>query len=313
MARYRSAPPIGGAFRPVLTDGGLETTLIFGDGIDLPHFAACELLRSEAGRIRLASYYDGFASLAAEAGAGFLLDTATWRANPDWTSLLGYSRAEFEEVNAAAIALAVGVRDRHDSAESPVLIAGVIGPRGDGYRADERQGIEQAREYSAAQTRVFAAGEVDLIEALTLNYPEEAAGVALAARDAGMPILVSFTVETDGRLASGDSLREGIEFVDAGTGGYPLGYLVNCSHPEHLPEDLIEGEAWAARVVGCRPNASRRSHAELDEAPDLDSGDPDELAAELAQLRAVLPSLTVLGGCCGTDSRHIAAIARACL
>lgn len=313
MARYRTALPIGGAHRPVLTDGGLETTLIFGDGIDLPHFAACELLRTDEGRARLASYYDGFAALAADAGAGFLLDTATWRANPDWTTRLGYSQAEFEEVNAAAVELAVQVRNRHDSTDSPVLIAGVIGPRADGYRADERQEVEQAREYASGQTRVFAAGEVDLIEALTLNYPEEAAGVALAARDAGLPILVSFTVETDGRLASGASLREAIEFVDEVTGGYPFGYLVNCSHPEHLPEDLVEGEAWAARVVGCRPNSSRRSHAELDEAPDLDSGDPEELAAQLAELRLALPSLTVLGGCCGTDSRHLAAIARACL
>lgn len=307
MTHYRGALPRN---RVLITDGGLETTLIFRQGIDLPLFAACELLRTEEGRTRLTRYYEEFAQLAAQQGTGLLLDTATWRANPDWTDRLGWDRAEFEQANRAAVELALALRDRYDSPELPVVVAGVVGPRGDGYQPGAMQTIEQARDYHAAQIRVLAANGVDVIEVLTLNYPEEAAGAALAAADAGVPVLISFTVETDGRLASGHALREAIAFVEEASGGSPVGYLMNCAHPDHLPADLTaDADPWTERIVGYRANASRQSHQELDEAPELDDGDPAELGTQVAALHAQLPALMVLGGCCGTDFRHIAAIA----
>ncbi|HEY8590354.1 MAG TPA: homocysteine S-methyltransferase family protein [Naasia sp.] len=306
MTRNRRALPED---RVLLTDGGLETTLIFREGIDLPLFAACDLLRTGEGREQLLAYYDEFARLAVSRETGLLLDTATWRANPDWTDLLGYTPAEFEDLNRTAVELAASLRDRYDSPQHPVVIAGVVGPRGDGYQPGTRQSVEEARAYHSAQIRVLAEAGADVIEVLTMNYPEEGAGAALAAADAGIPVLISFTVETDGRLASGETLQEAVAFVEDASGGSPAGYLVNCAHPDHLPADLSTGASWTSRLVGYRANASRQSHQELDEAPVLDDGDPSELGGQVAALRAQLPGLRVLGGCCGTDFRHIAAIA----
>ncbi|THG29566.1 homocysteine S-methyltransferase family protein [Naasia lichenicola] len=316
MARYRVDPP---QLRPdalFLTDGGLETTLIFLDGIDLPEFAACELLRSADGRATLLGYYERFARLAAGYSAGFILDTATWRANPDWTDRLGYSDADFVEVNRAAIDLAVAIRDQWDGPSTPVVISGVVGPRGDGYRPDRRRTVDEARRYHSRQLEIFADSEVDVVGALTMNYVDEALGIALAARDAEVPVMISFTVETDGRLADGTELGEAITAVDRATDGYPLHYMVNCAHPDHLADDLdadLAADApWLWRLRGYRANSSRQSHAELDESTELDDGDPVELGEQMRHLRHVLPALTVVGGCCGTDFRHIDQIARAC-
>jgi S-methylmethionine-dependent homocysteine/selenocysteine methylase len=292
----------------VLTDGGLETDLIFHRGFELPHFAACELLRSERGIRVLVDYYDEIAGIAEAAGVAFALDTATWRANPDWTSLLGYSDVEFEEVNREAVQLARNVRTRH---RGTTIIAGVVGPRGDGYDPGTLRTELEAQEYHARQIGVLSTEGVDIISALTIGYPAEAIGIVRAARDAGVPVSVSFTIETDGRLPSGETLREAIETVDAATDAAATYFMINCSHPTHLPEDLFIDDTWTQRVIGFRANASALSHAELDEAEDLDDGDPLELARQFAELRGRMPQLTVVGGCCGTDARHIRAIAEA--
>jgi S-methylmethionine-dependent homocysteine/selenocysteine methylase len=307
MSRHRTLEPNGAL---VLTDGGLETDLIYHQGFELEHFAACELLRSERGIRALTEYYEEFARIAVEAGIAFSLDTATWRANPDWTDRLGYSREEFEQVNRTAVDLAVEVRRRYQSRVTPIVIAGVIGPRGDGYVVDEMMSAEDALEYHSAQIAIFAGTEVDFISALTLTYSAEAIGIARAAQAAGFPVVLSFTVETDGTLPSGESLREAVEAVDESTGGYADSFMVNCAHPTHLPEDLFAEEAWTQRVRGYRANASTLSHAELDAASELDAGDPDALAIQLRELRERMPQLAVLGGCCGTDARHLRALAR---
>ena len=312
MGQYSSRLPQLERDAIYLTDGGLETVMIFRDGLDLPHFAACELLRSPDTRAALRRYFDEFAAIAAEQGVGFIIDTATWRANPDWTSLLGYTDEQFEQINRDAVDLAVEVRSAWERPGSPMPISGVIGPRGDGYRPDALQTVEEARTYHRAQVEVFAAThQVDVVTALTMTYPAEAAGIALAARDAGLPAAISFTVETDGRLVTGATLQEAIAAVDLATDGYPSYYMVNCAHPTHLPEGLVADQEWTGRLRGYRANASSLSHAELDEAEELDSGNPEELARQYSSLRAVLPGLSILGGCCGTDASHIAAIAKA--
>ncbi len=290
-----------------LTDGGLETVLVFQEDIDLPHFAACELYRSADGTDTLERYYRRHAGLARELGTGLVLDTATWRANPDWAERLGYDAAELERVNRAAVALARRIRD--DFLDVPVLVDGMVGPRGDGYIAGDQQTAEEAERYHGTQIRLFAEEGVDFVSALTLSYPEEAIGIALAARDAAVPVVLSFTVETDGRLPNGSSLREAIETVDRATDSYPSFYMVNCAHPTHLPEELLSGETWTRRVGGLRSNASRMSHAELDAAEELDAGDPVDLGARYATLRKRMPWLRVLGGCCGTDIGHVREIA----
>jgi homocysteine S-methyltransferase len=294
-----------------LTDGGIETTLVFHDGLELPHFAAFDLLKDAGGTASLRAYFERYARLAVAQDLGLVLETPTWRANPDWAARLGYTPAALAEANRRAVALLVEVRGAHERPGTPIVISGNLGPRGDGYRPERTMPVSAARDYHSAQIETFAATEADLVSAFTMNYPQEAIGIALAARAAAMPVVISFTTETDGRLPSGATLGEAIAATDDATGGYPAYYMLNCAHPEHLIPALERGGAWRERIRGLRANASRRSHAELDESTDLDMGDPAELGRQYAELRALLPRLTVVGGCCGTDHRHVEAMGMA--
>lgn len=294
-----------------LADGGIETTLIFVDGIDLPDFAAFVLLDSVAGRAALTRYFDRYAVVARRDGVGIVLETATWRASQDWAARLGYTDEQLAHANRAAVDLLVDVRRRYQTAQSPVVISGCIGPRGDGYRPENLMSRGEARAYHGVQVRTFADTPADLVSALTITTRAEATGIVDAARDAGMPVVISFTTETDGALPDGEPLAEAITAVDRDTDAYPAYYMINCAHPTHFASVLDPAAPWAGRLRGVRANASKLSHAELDAAEELDAGDPDELAADYRQLRRVLPRLSVLGGCCGTDDRHIAAISTA--
>lgn len=312
MPRYRhSLPQLSG--RRFLTDGGLETTLVFHDGIDLPFFAAFDLLKSEEGRERLRRYYARYAAIATQGRAGFVLESPTWRASRDWGERLGYSAEALAAINRAAIDLMDEVAARHDAPETPFVISGNLGPRGDGYSPTALMGAAEAEAYHAEQIETFADTEADLVTALTMNYPEEAIGIARAAAKAEMPVVLSFTVETDGRLPTGHGIREAIEAVDDATAGAPAYYMINCAHPTHFRDALERGESWIGRVRGIRANASRRSHRELDEATSLDAGDPAELGRQYGELVRRFPHFDVVGGCCGTDHRHIEAIADNCL
>jgi S-methylmethionine-dependent homocysteine/selenocysteine methylase len=293
----------------VLTDGGLETTLIFHEGVELPEFAVFPLLETDDGRATLRRYFAPFVALAGEHGACLSLDTPTWRANPDWGSRLGYDADALARVNREAVAFC-----RELAREAPgvaVRVNGVIGPRGDGYVVDERMSVDQARDYHRPQLEALAEAGADVVSALTMTYAEEATGIVLAAREAGVPLIASLTVETDGRLPDGSGLDEAIAAIDGATDGAAEGFMVNCAHPTHF-DGVVSGDgAWRDRVCGLRANASTMSHAELDAAEELDAGDPEDLAARYVGLREHLPGLRVLGGCCGTDLRHVAAIARA--
>ena len=292
-----------------LTDGGLETTLIFHRGIDLPAFAAFVLLKDEQGTEEIRRYYESYLALAKEHGAGFVLDSPTWRASPRWAGEVGYSDEELDEANRRAISLMAELRDRHRDEISPIVISGQIGPQDDGYDPKRRLSADEAAEYHATQIRTFADTEADMVAALTMTYAEEAIGIARAAEAEGLPVAISFTVETDGTLPSGEPLSQAIEETDAATGGGPAYYMINCAHPTHF--ESVLGGSWTTRIHGLRANASTKSHAELDEAPELDDGDPEDLGVRYAGLRGQLPSLNVLGGCCGTDDRHVARICSA--
>ncbi|WAJ29464.1 homocysteine S-methyltransferase family protein [Antarcticirhabdus aurantiaca] len=301
--------PVSGS---LLTDGGLETTLVFHRGIELPHFAAFVLLASPEGRRELEGYYEPYLALARRHRVGFVLDTPTWRANTDWGEKLGYSPAALRTVNQDAVTFVKDLSSRWQTPLSPCAINGVIGPRGDGYKAGDVD-ADAAEDYHAPQVEAFAASAVDLISAITMNTVGEAIGIARAAKAQAVPCVVSFTVETDGRLVGGESLREAVEHVDEATDGSPAYYMVNCAHPSHFDGSLAEGAGWTKRLGGIRANASTKSHAELDEAETLDIGDPLDLGRRYARLRGRFPNLRVLGGCCGTDHRHLAAICEACL
>jgi S-methylmethionine-dependent homocysteine/selenocysteine methylase len=295
-----------------LTDGGVETSLIFDDGLDLPDFAAFHLLADPDGTAALVRYFDTYAAIARRDRVGIVLETPTWRASPDWGARLGYTIEQLADINRRAAALVDDAR-RHQTPDSPIVISGCVGPRGDGYHPGDKMTVEQARTYHALQIRTFRDTAADMVTAITMTYPEEAIGITQAAANADMPVVISFTVETDGALPTGQPLREAIEAVDAATGADPAYYMINCAHPTHFQGVLAQGESWTRRIRGIRANASKLSHAELDEAEQLDSGDPDELAHHYLQLRRSHPQITVLGGCCGTNHHHIHAIATACL
>lgn len=311
MAQYRDAlPQLEGEL--FLTDGGIETTLVFHEGIALPDFAAFVLLNYPDGQEALRKYFRAYCAIANHYGTGLILESPTWRANPEWAGHLGFTPQGLAEANRQAIALLQALRSEVESGRTPVVISGCVGPRGDGYIADEAMDEFEAQQYHSEQIGVFSETAADMITAMTMNYMEEALGIALAARAAHMPVVIAFTVETDGRLPTGQGLKEAIEQVDKSTASYPAYYMINCAHPDHFEDVLVPGAHWVQRIRGLRANASRKSHAELNEAIALDSGDPEELGTQYARLRQRLPQINVMGGCCGTDHRHIEQMAKAC-
>lgn len=294
-----------------LADGGLETTLIFHDGIDLPHFASFPLLARAEGRKVMARYFDGYFSEARRHGAGFVLDTATWRSGSGWGAIIGLSPEEIDAVNRDAVRFARDLMAAPAAAGLDILLNGVVGPHGDAYAPDRMIGADEGEAVHGRQVRVLAAAGVDLITATTIPNAGQGIGIARAAIRAGVPVVVSYTVETDGRLVTGQTLAEAIAETDAATGGQVAWYGINCAHPDHF-RGVLHGD-WLGRVQMIRANASRKSHAELDESTELDPGNAWELAEDYRELMRVLPALRFIGGCCGTDTSHIAAIGHRCV
>ena len=294
----------------VLTDGGLETDLIFNKGIDLDHFAAFPLVEQAKGRNVLSAYYREYLELAQQFKTGFILESPTWRANLDWGFKLGYSRDDLMRINQKAIQHLAELKAAYKDSIPEILISGQIGPRGDGYRVESSMNFIEAMEYHNLQLTAFKNAGVDFVTAITMTYSEESLGIIKAAQLHTVDIVVSFTVETNGHLPSGESLREAISRLDEATENYPLYYMINCAHPSHFVDRLDNDEAWKLRIGGLRVNASCKSHEELDEATELDCGDREELAGWHNVLKLHLPKLRVIGGCCGTDVSHVSAICK---
>lgn len=309
MSKYRDHLPQldGGQF---LTDSGLETTMVFRDNMELPEFAAFDALRGQAGKDYMSAYFERHIDIARNGRAGFILETVTWRASPDWGHKLGYSPEALEMIIRESVDMLVELRSRHESPAMPMVISGCVGPRGDGYDPGEIMSEEEAQAYHAVQIGTFADTQADLVTAMTITNIPEAIGIARAAKAAGIPSIISFTVETDGRLPTGDRLCDAITDVDEATGEAPAYYMINCAHPTHFMDILKPGEEWVKRLRGIRANASTCSHAELDEATELDDGDPAQLGREYRDLLTRHPHINVLGGCCGTDHRHVEAISQ---
>lgn len=290
-----------------LTDGGMETTLIFLEGFDLPSFASFDLFKDKKGYKAIEDYFYRYLQIAKDCETGFILETPTWRASPDWMKKLGYSDSAMAEINEKAVDLMIDLKKAFENDLPSIVISGCVGPRGDGYSPINLMTVEDAQEYHSSQIRIFINKPVDIISALTMNYLEEAAGIALACNSMNLPVVISFTVETNGKLPTGMTLKEAIEQVDGIVQDPPIYYMINCAHPSHFIEELRGGaeESWIKRIRGIRANASSKSHAELDESVDLDRGNPAELGLMYKKLKALLPHINVLGGCCGTDEEHV--------
>ena len=288
-----------------LTDGGLETTLIFHYGLELPHFAAFDLLKTTEGKEALSKYYTPYLDLARDHKLNFILETPTWRANSDWGAKLGYSESELAQINREAVAFIEGMKPNMKDDTFHWVTSGNVGPRGDGYVAESIMTAKEAKAYHLPQIRTFAQEGVDLITALTINYTDEGIGIVQAAEELKVPVVISFTVETDGHLPCGETLREAIAKTDRETGAYTAYFMINCAHPEHFKHILKHEEPWKNRIRGIRANASTKSHAELDESETLDTGDKDLFLEGYRELMQLLPELKVIGGCCGSDHSHL--------
>jgi S-methylmethionine-dependent homocysteine/selenocysteine methylase len=298
--------------RLALTDGGLETDLIFNRGIELPCFSSVVLLRTAEGRAALEAYYRPYLELARRLRTTFVLESPTWRASPDWAAPLGLTLEELDQLNAAAVDVMLSLRAEHATPEFEIVVSGCIGPRGDGYDPGKIMAASEATEYHAHQASVLASSGADMLSAITMTNVNEAVGVTRAAADLGRPVAISFTVETDGRLPTGDTLGEAVRAVDEATNGYPAYFMVNCAHPDHFAAALDDRAAWVSRIRGVRANASRCSHDELNAMTELDAGNPAEFGRLHRDLLTKHPHIRVLGGRCGTDIRHVTAIAEAC-
>ena len=288
-----------------ITSGGLETSLIYHEHIDLPCFASFTVLKSESGRKCLKKFLRSFVDIAQKYHLGVLLITPTWRCNPDWIKKLNYPNEDLSYLNKLSVEILDEVRNEYSTSKYPIIIGASTGPRGDGYQPQNMMTPDEAQEYHSKQIRVLSETNVDFITAFTLNYIDEAIGIVRAAKEVNMPIAISFTVETDGNLATGQTLKEAIETVDKETNQTPVYYLINCAHPANFQHIFNKEEKWMERIRGIQGNASKKSHAELDQATELDDGDPQEFGQDIRQLLYKLKNLNILGGCCGTDIRHL--------
>lgn len=308
MPLFRNAlPQLSGDI--FLTDGGLETTLIFHENETLPEFASFVLLENKDGREKLREYYYKYMNLAQKYKMGFVLESPTWRTNKDWGVKLGYSSDQLANFNKKSIELLEEIREVYRDTISDIVISGCVGPRGDGYSSEISMTIKEAEDYHSVQIRTFRETEADMVTGSTIPYIAEGVGIALAAKSAGMPVVISFTVETDGKLPSGETLKDAIKQVDLATDFAPEYYMINCAHPTHFI-DILDGD-WTKRIRAVRANASTKSHTELDEAIELDDGNPQEFSLNHIELMKKLQNLNVFGGCCGTDHRHVEEISKA--
>ena len=311
MSKYRNPlPQLSGDF--FLTDGGMETTLLFHEGLDMPCFAAFDLLKDAASRNVVREYYRRYAAMAREKDLNFILESATWRASADWGDRLGYDSTALAAVNRQSVEMLFDIRDEFETGAGKFVISGCLGPRGDGYNPREMMDPKTAEDYHRVQIASLREAGADLITAFTITYADEAIGLTRAAMAENMPVVISFTLETDGSLPDGQPLKDAIGAVDAATGNGPAYYMINCAHPTHFAGVLRGKGDWLKRIRGIRANASTMSHAELDGAEELDAGNPQELGQQYRNLLEILPHANILGGCCGTDHRHVAAIREAC-
>ena len=309
MTKYRTDLPQQ-SMSTFMTDGGLETDLIFNKGIDLPEFAAFDLLKNEEGKEVLSKYYLDYLNVSKQKCSGFILEAPTYRANPDWALKIGYSLESLDAMNRTAVQEMEKIRNDYENENFKIAISVCIGPRGDGYSPDNKMSIKMAEEYHSVQIKTIADTNADLVSALTVNYNEEAIGILNEAKKNNIPVVISYTVETDGKLPSGESLEEAIIYLDNITDNYVSYFMINCAHPDHFVNVLDPDSNWTNRIKGIRANASCKSHSELDESETLDEGDKEQLARRYKHLKTLLPNLNIIGGCCGTDHTHMEEICK---
>ncbi|MEW9920013.1 homocysteine S-methyltransferase family protein [Marimonas sp. MJW-29] len=307
MSQEDSLPQMNG--QNMTCGGGFETWLQYVDGFELRHFCAFELINDKRGLACLTDYQRKLVEAAVENGFGVINEGLHYRASRDWGELIGFSREALEEINIRGIEFYRDIAKEYESPETPMLVGGVIGPRGDAYNVGRTPNVAEAEDYHSEQIQTFKKAGADLVSALTFSSVEEAIGLAKAAKAEGMPVVISFFIAKGGKLKGGETLEEAIAAVDAATDNAPVYYMINCTHPTEFAPALTAGD-WINRLGGFMPNAVAMETLDLCKLGHLEDGDPKELGGQMAEIARRLPHINVWGGCCGTDGRHIAEIAR---
>ncbi len=288
---------------------GFETWMQYVDGFTLRHFCGFELLNDPRGAACLRDYHRKIVEAAVANGFGVINEGLHYRASKDWGTLIGFSREGLEEINIRGIEFYRDFAREYGTPETPMIVSGAIGPKGDAHNIGRVPDAAEAEDYHADQILTMRKAGVDQVTAMTFSGVEEAIGFCRAAKAAELPVVVSFFVARGGRLKGGESLQEAITRVDAATDAAPAYFMINCTHPTEFEAGLAAG-AWTARLGGFMPNAVAAETLDLCRLGHLEDGDPDELGGQMAELARRFTHANVWGGCCGTDSRHIGQIAR---
>ncbi|MGR3290894.1 MAG: homocysteine S-methyltransferase family protein [Paracoccaceae bacterium] len=292
-----------------LTTAGCETYMEYKKGFKFRHFCMFELLDNPAATDALRMYYRDILQVAQTYRKGTILCDIHYRASSDWGALVGYDPDQLDEISLRIMEFYQQLVDEHASADTPVLISNCIGPRGDAYQTNPKLTEQSAQDYHSAQINLLAGAGADLVTGLTLNSVPEAIGITRAAQQAGVPVVIAFTLDRTARLKTGPTLKQAIEQVDAATGSGPAYYMLNCIHPDDFEPALEPGD-WIRRLNGIRPNASAMGKGILCKLDHLEQGDPVELGQQMGDLARRFPHISVWGGCCGTDAVHIGEICR---
>jgi homocysteine S-methyltransferase len=303
--------PPAGSGELFLTEGGSETEIMYRHGYELPEFAMFPLLENPTARAAMRGMYCEQLDVAAEHGLSFLLTGMDYRASPDWGAKLGYSAQALADANIAAIDFLRDIAQDYAGQIPRLLVGGILGPRGDAYSLNQTITAASAEDYHAVQLQTLKRAGVDFAIAQTINNIPEAVGIARAAAAINMPLSISLTLDSSGRLKSGPSLGEAITEIDRlSDDTAPAFYMLNCSHPvEYAP--AITANGWTHRLRGVRPNASKMEKIALCKLGHIEDGDPVELGQQMADLRARFPHMDIFGGCCGTGAAHLREMAKA--
>lgn len=292
-----------------LCEGGTETEVMYRHGFDVPYFAAFELLKNPRAVSKLHHMYEQYFSVVSESGLSALVGGLDYRASPDWGDKLGYSRQALADKTHQCIAFLRQAARPFTNEIDQVLIQGLVGPRGDAYEGAGTMGADQAQAYHSVQLATLKEAEVDLVTAMTFSAVDESIGVARAAKNIGIPLCLSLTLDSSCRLNNGPSLADAIATIDAATENSVEFYMINCVHPLEY-EPAFTDEPWIKRIRGVRPNASAMDKMSLCQLGHLEDGDPVELGQQVGSLIKRHPHMDVLGGCCGTWHTHLREIAK---
>ena len=295
--------------RVFLAEGAIATRLIYEFKRETPDFAQFIHLFDPAARADLVEIFRSYMKIAAEYDLPMLVSAPTWRAHPEGLARQGFAApGDLARVNGDAVAVVQELR-RELGLEHNVYIAGVIGPRFDGYDPSGAPDAATAEAYHLPQAQVLAASGVDLLSARTFASLEELLGVARAFAATGLPYVLAPVVDAHGNLRDGTPLTEAVARIDAEVSCPPLHFFIGCVHPAHVVA-AAEGRAWPAsqRVLGLHGNASSLPPEELDRLDHLDAGDSEDFADFMVELHG--RGVKLLGGCCGTGVAHIRAVAR---